>query len=97
MDLLHITPRALARVSCLSLLPENSPGRPFSITAVCPTSVSILNLLLILLPFTLASCPICSTLAFCPIRSTFASYPRRSITLLSSVWVENGPRRITTE
>jgi hypothetical protein len=36
MDLLHITPRALARVSCLSLLLENSPGRPLSITAVCP-------------------------------------------------------------
>jgi hypothetical protein len=51
MDLLHVTPRALARVSCLSLLLENSPGRPLSITAVCPTSVSILNLLLTPLPF----------------------------------------------
>ena len=51
MDLLHITPRALARVSYLSLLLENSPGRPLSITAVCPTSVSILNLLLTPLPF----------------------------------------------
>jgi hypothetical protein len=51
MDLLHITPRALARVSCLSLLLENSPGRPLSITAVCLTSVSILNLLLTPLPF----------------------------------------------
>jgi hypothetical protein len=64
-----------------------SPCRGLSITVVCPTSASILNLLYSpSLP--LASCPIRSTLAFCP---------RRSITLLSSVWVKNGPRRITTE
>jgi hypothetical protein len=64
---------------------ESLSCRPFSITIACPTSASFLILFypspLSLVPYTLSS-------RLCP---------RLSITLLSSVWVEDAPRKTTTE